>query len=245
MKIKNIINMNVAEILKDAPKGTKLYSTIIGYVELLCVTEDSYNSIKVKSCNNDTVQCFTEEGKYSIYSSNGECVLFPSKENRDWNTFNIIKPGDVIKAGNVFYIMKTEKIHLIAYDATHDIIYSNASEQPINHEIIKQVKIATQEEKNTLFKLIEKHGIKYNPIDISFEKVKIEQKYSFKPFDKVLVRNEDNEPWTIQFFGYYDELAKDEEPYICLGNSMCIANVFKQCIPFEGNEKLLGHYDKI
>ena len=153
--------MNIAEILKNVPKGTKLYSTVIGYVELLCVTDDLYNAIKVKACNNDTIECFTKEGKYTVYSSDGECVLFPSKENRDWSTF------------------------------------------------------------------------------------KVKTSCNFKPFDKVLVRNEDNEPWVIQFFGYYDELAEDGAPYICLGNSMCIANVFKQCISFEGNEELLGHYDNV
>ena len=82
--------MNLVEILKNAPEGTKLYSTIFGYVELLCVTNDLNYPIKVKTCSNDTLEIFTKEGKYSI-NFDGECVLFPAKENRDWNTFKIEK----------------------------------------------------------------------------------------------------------------------------------------------------------
>lgn len=147
--------MNIAEILTNAPTGTKLYSTVFGDVELLCV-DNSRFPIKVRTIPGGIYQYFTTEGKINTEYSKTECLLFPSKENRDWSTF------------------------------------------------------------------------------------KVEKSYEFKPFDKVLVRNDNNEPWSIQFFGYYDIFAENKQHYVCLGNSMFIANTFKQCIPFEGYENLIG-----
>jgi len=55
----------------------------------------------------------------------------------------------------------------------------------------------------------------------------------FKPFDRVLVRDDDDDEWHIDFFeGYYDKDA----PY---GN-MCVSSRWRHCIPYEGNEHLLG-----
>lgn len=72
--------MDIAEILKDCPKGTKLYSPTFGEVELVS-TEDDCICVKT---DNDHKQGFFSDGKYS---DDGECMLFPSKENRDWSSF--------------------------------------------------------------------------------------------------------------------------------------------------------------
>lgn len=77
--------MNLVEILKNVPRGTKLYSSICGVV-----TFDSINNSEhpiVCTTNTDTY-CFTKNGKYD-WTGGGECVLFPSKENRDWSTFKV------------------------------------------------------------------------------------------------------------------------------------------------------------
>lgn len=81
--------MNIAEILKDAPKGTKLYSPLFGDVTLLSATNAS---IRVAS-KDGFERCFTQYGKMCLFFSEHEVVetetvLFPSKENRDWSTFN-------------------------------------------------------------------------------------------------------------------------------------------------------------
>lgn len=80
-------NLNIAKILKDAPKGTKLYSPICGECELNCVDNSVTLSIvvSVDGCGNFY---FTNEGKHRDIS-NAECLLFPSKENRDWSTFKV------------------------------------------------------------------------------------------------------------------------------------------------------------
>ena len=81
-------NLNLVEILKDCPEGTKLYSPVFGEVEF-----ESINDIIgpiVVTTNIGHPECFTADGKmFARY--NGECVLFPSKEQRDWSKFNVKK----------------------------------------------------------------------------------------------------------------------------------------------------------
>lgn len=87
--------MDLVKILKNVPKGTKLYSPLIGECELVEVENSSEYPIKVKIDNNDNeYECFTKNGKYyaNEYGVNGECLLFPSKENRDWSKFEVEKP---------------------------------------------------------------------------------------------------------------------------------------------------------
>lgn len=72
--------MNIAEILKDAPKGTKLYSPIFGEVYLTKVTEGNI----IVETKNGVRWNFTSEGKIFACSEDTECLLFPSKEQRDW-----------------------------------------------------------------------------------------------------------------------------------------------------------------
>lgn len=80
--------MNIAEILKDCPKGTKLYSPVFGEVGFRYIDDSSY-PIKVDT-NNNCNTAFTSDGRlHSDY--NGECMLFPSKDNRDWSTFKVPK----------------------------------------------------------------------------------------------------------------------------------------------------------
>lgn len=85
--------MNIAEILKYCPKGTKLYSTIFGEVKLDEVCHNSMIKVIIKNNNS---RGFYEDGSFSEY---GECVLFPSKDQRDWNKFRLpVKRGDIMMA---------------------------------------------------------------------------------------------------------------------------------------------------
>ena len=85
-------NLNLVEILKDCPKGTKLYSTTYGDVELIRVNQNDdvdYYPIEIK-LSDDSISSVTTDGRLCEYY-NGECVLFPSKEQRDWSKFNVKK----------------------------------------------------------------------------------------------------------------------------------------------------------
>lgn len=93
--------INIAELLKDAPKETKLYSPAYGEVLLKFVAEYEYtaeNNIisgerktSIYACYQDTngiIQdiIFNEYGELST-SNGGEIILFPSKDCRTWKNF--------------------------------------------------------------------------------------------------------------------------------------------------------------
>ena len=82
-------NINIAEILKDKPKGIRLYSPIFGDCTFCYVREDT-NDICVKK-HNGVKEFFDSKG---LYYNTGEVMLFPSKEMRDWGKF--FNKGDVL-----------------------------------------------------------------------------------------------------------------------------------------------------
>lgn len=87
--------INVAEILKDKPQGTKLYSSACGKCKLEEVDDKSF---KISFYNSKSGFMVGGEGyldKNGKLYDDGECVVFPSKEMRDWSKF-AWKKGDVL-----------------------------------------------------------------------------------------------------------------------------------------------------
>ena len=74
-------NLNLSLILKDCPKGTKLYCTFLGDVTFQCIEKDR---IIIKN-GYDSCSLL----KDGTFSSEGECVIFPSREQRDWRKFKV------------------------------------------------------------------------------------------------------------------------------------------------------------
>ena len=77
-------NLNLVEILKDCPKGTKLYSTIFGEIEFGFIGDNSIYPIVL--IINGGHEYLTSDGKL-FNQFDGECILFPSREERDWSKF--------------------------------------------------------------------------------------------------------------------------------------------------------------
>lgn len=77
-------NINLIEILKNCPKKFELYSTIHGIVYFDGITKNKEYPIRL--IDTDFIH-FTKDGKYAIDKPDGECILFPSKEQRDWSKF--------------------------------------------------------------------------------------------------------------------------------------------------------------
>ena len=77
-------NLDLTKILEGCPIGTKLYSTIFGNVSLKEIVSDREYPIII-SQGIKTIP-ITKEGKYILYYD-GECTLFPSKDQRDWSKF--------------------------------------------------------------------------------------------------------------------------------------------------------------
>lgn len=82
-------NLNLVEILKDCPAGTKLYSPVFGDVEFDNIDIHYDHPIRVLCKYGD--ESFSKEGRL-FFNYDGECMLFPSKDQRDWSKFKIKKP---------------------------------------------------------------------------------------------------------------------------------------------------------
>ena len=92
---------------------------------------------------------------------------------------------------------------------------------------------AREDEKKELFDALAKGGKAWDA-----EKkiiVNLKHKCEFKPFDKVLGRNEKDDVWEADLFSHYRE--ESQYPFRCIRFSR------KYCIPYEGNEHLLGTTD--
>ena len=96
------------------------------------------------------------------------------------------------------------------------------------------LRLATEEEKKQLFSALEKEGKAWDAEKKQI--VDLKPKCEFKPFDKVLGRNEKDDVWEAELFSHYRE--ESQYPFRCIGFSR------KYCIPY--NEKtahLLGTTD--
>ena len=228
--------INIAEKLKNCPKGTKLYSSLFGKVELLSVDDDCDFPITVRTDEKKGKACFTKEGCYHSCYSDAECVLFPSSKMRDWNNF--FKPGDVLVhwyhgLGVIF------KEWIDAYISFKVSIcqlknggFAKRDEKVFMSEDFSK---ASDEQRDKFIADMEKFfGGKYNPETLSVEPVN--SKSPFRPFDKVLVRDTDEQTWCANYFSHY----KNDPDYFYV----CINGIYHYCIPYnEHTAHLLGTTD--
>ena len=167
--------INIAEKLKDCPQGTKLYSPLFGEVEFVRI---EIGSIIVKVLDNGIPYSnvtFTAEGKlYNIEQS--ECLLFPSKDNRDWNKFRIpVKKGDIMMIPNSYHAFITtgeftdngSVMFICGVDEDNEFIIN-----PGNAGWTKGFYIpASEKAKKRLFDKMEAAGYRWNVDTLELEKI--------------------------------------------------------------------------
>ena len=80
-------NIDLTKILKDCPEGTKLYSPVFGDVEFVRVCQNDSVDFPIEfKLSDNSLNSVTTDGR--LYEEfNGECMLFPSKDQRDWSKF--------------------------------------------------------------------------------------------------------------------------------------------------------------
>lgn len=107
-----------------------------------------------------------------------------------------------------------------------------------DYDEIKEMRLATEEEKQIILSSLEKIGKNWNPYTKRIED--LPKECEFKPFQKVLVRDDNEEAWRIAFFSHIENIDPNY-PYYVLGQN---SNKWAQCIPYEGNEELFGTSNK-
>ena len=119
-----------------------------------------------------------------------------------------------------------------AYIGFHAVLCQNDElllEEPFREDVGDiELRLATESEKQQLFSSLKKEGKAWDIDKKSI--VDLNQKVELKPFDKVLVRDFESQAWQLSLFSY-----KDSDSYYC-----CNGCAWDKCIPYIGNESLLG-----
>ena len=198
------------------------------------------------------IVCYDAKGEFPIVAliyyecDKGERIHTFNTQGSD-NIFNLkieepeFEDGDIIAFGceednPIIGIFKA----LSAYGRyTHcdyfDLLHNGTMKfSPAEEFINDNLRLATEEEKNKLFDALAKEGKRWNAEKKCIEE--LPRKTSvFKPFDKVLVRDGDIDTWGADIFLEYSNLEFQFRCFRC---------VWRQCIPYEGNESLLGTSNK-
>ena len=90
---------------------------------------------------------------------------------------------------------------------------------------------STEEEKHQLFDALAKKGKAWDAEKKQI--VNLKPKVELKPFDNVLVRHQKTEEWRANIFSHTDKT----DEYL---DYVCVNGRWEFCIPYEGNESLLG-----
>lgn len=116
------------------------------------------------------------------------------------------------------------------------MFFFNINNNHISYDVLdtieryRNIHLATDSEKQQLFDALAKEGKTWDAEKKQI--VDLKPKVELKPFDKVLVRDYDYSVWKVSLFGY--KSPNNNYYYCCNGSSWIY------CIPYEGNEHLLG-----
>lgn len=232
--------VNVAEILRDyKEREIILYTTMYGYVYFKGITSDgegiileNINTIIRENLKRDVV--LDANGRIRE-TQGGECVLFPSFEMRDWSKF--FKHGDVVvsqKDGGMFVFNCWAKSNFTEMNIID--YFDKPSEFGGNELRLKYLTVKTkdyqkadEEQRELFFESMDKSytfAVKCGRI------TRVEKKApQFKTYDKVLVRNR-KQSWKIDLFSHYEQFG--------IYHYRTLGGYYEYCIPFDGNEHLVG-----
>lgn len=228
--------INLVEILKNVPAGTKLWSPLFGQVEFTRLNLDNdYYPIEIRTKN--YYNSFTKYGCFIIDYEDDECVLFPSREQRDWLKFEPFQ----IKAGQYYMctcdVIMDEDPDDIAYREGR--VYKSERDWCITDEdgLEDHSWYLDDEEDDDLyfyhFRPADPSECPQEPEKPKEKKDEGKVKVTLHPFDRVLARYGDEYKWGADIFSH-----KEKGWYLCVGTS------YKQCIPYtRSTAHLLGTTD--
>lgn len=233
-------DLNTARKIKS---GEIEGSVLIGNIKIEFVYEskdcaDRYNLLFVKK---------DESGISAIYADTEGRTFFNNDLELEVEAGAYFKKGDILIStlGNPFIYNG-----IINREGDMGCIYGISAYGEITSEEVpiwtsvcsedksKYVRLATEEEKKSFAERIantenlKKAGIIKQYLSEYEYLLTKEKKYDFKPFDQVLVRASNLGNWNLHLFA---RVREEEYKYECLGGLR-----YKECIPYQGNEHLLG-----
>lgn len=136
------------------------------------------------------------------------------------------KDGDIVVYGKSVAICRKIYKHTLSFYVSLNEMFGLLFADEV--ESSEEYRFATEEEKKQLFDALAKEGKAWDAEKKQI--VDLKPKVELKAFDKVLVRNDKEDQWSANIFSY-----QIRDMYHCLGECY-----WKYCIPYEGNEYLLG-----
>lgn len=209
-------DIDIYEILKDVEYGTELYTPMCGKVVLTCLT--SGNEM-IRTDKYTRIYRFDKNGRWE---KEGEVMLFPSAEMRDWSKF--FKKGDVLICyegkkpyytifdgfeDNTYRAFKGK----FAYDCYKDKWYQNK----VNLSTNTFQKLNRSDSEIYVTKIEERFGGKLNRETLEIEKP---EKLTFE-LGKLYVFDEEDEDGKVTVIG---KLIGKEEGELTIGNQYEIEN---------------------
>ena len=223
----------ILEIIKNMPHGMNLYSSAFGKVEFNGIRYFT-GGAKLGLIAKEGAIWYKSSGKYR---EDGEVTLYPSREMHDWDKF-AWKKGDVlVNSKGTFCIFK----EFSGYPYTTFIAtFVNSVKILISNFTIKVTQEwhkASSEDAEKYIEYIYTNLKKVNR-RLNLETLEVENivanppEHKFEPFEKVLVRDQKTDKWTVDLYGFKEK----EDGY----NYQCVGGCCVYCIPYKGNEHLLG-----
>lgn len=240
--MKNDIDLSV--LLKDCPKGMELDCLLFDGVVLEGVDDEaSQYPIQIRT-KEEEIWCLTSDGRW-LNNPSARCVIFP-KGKTTWDNFH--RPfvdGDIIvhtqNKRNIISIYKSEvsdedDFKLIS---CHAILWDKDEGLSLNKEIAcydDSVRFADKKEIETLFAKLNANGYVWDcdTKTMKHDTNKFDESKYVAYETRVLVRDLESDNWKPAIYGYKGVSGL---PYVTL------SGYYKYCIPYEGNEHLLGKSD--
>ena len=161
--------INIAELLKDCPKGMELDCTMYDNCTYAGIEDVGYIDILINTPSGRIR--LTKEGCYIRHNDNAKCVIFP-KGKTTWEGFAPpcqFKDGDIVVTtlGNIAIIRKPigEELFYI-----YGLMVGNGFYKDETVKVVVE-RPATEEEKQKLFDAIKANGYKWNPETKTLEKL--------------------------------------------------------------------------
>lgn len=187
-----------------------------------------------------------ETAKYSKLDNNTAYGYIREIENRCGGKLNIetlkIEKQTEFKDGDIVALVVRKCTHIAifqsrqeAYIGFHAVLCQNDElllEEPFREDVGDiELRLATDSEKQQLFEALAKESKQWDAGKKMI--IDLKQKVELKPFDKVLVRHQKTEEWSANIFSHTDKT----DEYL---DYVCVNGRWESCIPYEGNESLLG-----
>lgn len=185
-----------------------------------------------KESNVSSARSFTIHGKYMESDSDFDLQLeipwYLTHEDGDYVTIET-KEYTYVLIYKFYLEGTTNPVHYHVFFNTtdKDLHFNSYCDDEMGVETIRP---STPSEIELMHELLKENGYTWNLETKRVEDVKKEPEHEFKPFDHVLVRDDDEQHWICDFFSNVEE----DRTFCCVGGT------WHQCIPYEGNEHLVG-----